>query len=69
MLCDRREEAEGSMGRGAERGTGGTAPNHSRRRGFSLLEVMVVLVIIGLIAGLVTINVRSRMPGSTSTEP
>lgn len=29
--------------------------------GFSLLEVMVVLVIIGLIAGLVTINVRSRM--------
>lgn len=31
------------------------------RGGFSLLEVMVVLVIIGLIAGLVTINVRSRM--------
>lgn len=35
-------------------------PN-SRVSGFSLLEVMVVLVIIGLIAGLVTANVRSRM--------
>lgn len=32
-----------------------------RQEGFSLLEVMVVLVIIGLIAGLVTVNVRSRM--------
>jgi general secretion pathway protein G len=28
---------------------------------FSLLEIMVVLVIIGLLAGLVTINVRGRM--------
>lgn len=32
-----------------------------RRSGFSLLEIMVVLVIMGLIAGLVTVNVRSRM--------
>ena len=30
-------------------------------RGFSLLEVMVVLVIIGLIAGLVTVGVTSRL--------
>ena len=35
----------------------------TRRRaaGFSLLEIMVVLVIIGMLAGLVVINVRSRM--------
>ena len=31
------------------------------RNGFSLLEVMVVLVIIGLLAGLITINVRGRL--------
>lgn len=30
-------------------------------RGFSLLEVMAVLVIIGMIAGLVTVNVRSHL--------
>ena len=32
-----------------------------RRRGFSLVEIMVVLVIIGLLAGFVTINVRAYM--------
>lgn len=30
-------------------------------RGFSLIEVMVVLVIIGLLAGLVGVNVRSKL--------
>ena len=29
-----------------------------KRRGFSLIEVMVVLVLIGLLAGLVTVSVR-----------
>jgi general secretion pathway protein G len=29
--------------------------------GFSMLEMMVVLVIIGLLAGMVTMNVRSRL--------
>lgn len=32
-----------------------------RRRGFSLVELMVVLVIIGLLAGLVTLNVRGSL--------
>ena len=32
-----------------------------RNRGFSLVEIMVVVVIIGLLAGLVTINVRGRL--------
>ncbi|MCC5828823.1 MAG: type II secretion system major pseudopilin GspG [Phycisphaeraceae bacterium] len=31
------------------------------RRGFNLVEMMVVLVLIGLLAGLVTVNVRSYM--------
>lgn len=33
-------------------------------RGFSLLEVMVVLVIIGLILGLVTVNVIGQLKGA-----
>ncbi|MCY2929865.1 MAG: type II secretion system major pseudopilin GspG [Planctomycetota bacterium] len=32
-----------------------------RRVGFSLVEIMVVIVIIGLLAGMVTINVRGYM--------
>ena len=36
-------------------------PPHHRRRAFSLVEIMVVLVIIGLLAGVVTINVRGYM--------
>lgn len=32
-----------------------------RRTAFSLLEVLMVLVIMGLVAGLITVNVRSRM--------
>ena len=36
--------------------------NHCRRQGgFSLIEVMVVLVIIGMLAGVVTINVRNYL--------
>jgi len=31
------------------------------KRGFSLLEVMIVIVIIGLLAGVVTINVRGYL--------
>jgi len=31
------------------------------RRGFSLVEIMIVIVIIGLLAGVVTINVRSYL--------
>lgn len=30
----------------------------NRRRGFSLVEIMIVIVIIGLLAGVVTLNVR-----------
>lgn len=33
-------------------------PTPQRHRGFSLVEIMVVLVIIGLLAGVVTLNVR-----------
>lgn len=32
-----------------------------RRRGFSLVEIMVVLVIMGLLAGLVAVNVRAYL--------
>ena len=32
-----------------------------RRRAFSLVEIMIVVVIIGLLAGVVTINVRSYL--------
>ncbi len=32
-----------------------------RHRGFSLVEIMIVIVIIGLLAGVVTVNVRSYM--------
>lgn len=35
--------------------------NDKRRAGFSLVEIMVVLVIIGLLAGVVTINVRNYL--------
>ena len=36
--------------------------NRARRRnGFSLVEVMIVIVIIGLLAGVVTVNVRSYL--------
>ena len=31
------------------------------RKGFSLVEIMIVIVIIGLLAGLVTVNVRSYL--------
>ena len=32
-----------------------------RRTGFSLVEIMIVIVIIGLLAGMVTVNIRGRM--------
>jgi len=32
-----------------------------RKQGFSLVEIMVVIVIIGLLAGMVAVNIRSRM--------
>ena len=32
-----------------------------RGKGFSLVEIMIVIVIIGLLAGLVTVNVRSYL--------
>lgn len=35
--------------------------NRKRRRGFSLVEVMIVIVIIGMLAGVVTVNVRSYL--------
>ncbi len=33
----------------------------AERRGFSLMEIMIVIVIIGLLAGVVTVNVRSYL--------
>lgn len=39
---------------------GRKGPN-TRRRGFSLVEVMIVIVIIGVLAGVVTINVRGYL--------
>lgn len=43
------------------RGTSSIEHRTSHMLGFSLLEVMVVLVIIGLVAGIITVNVRGRM--------
>ena len=41
---------------------GGTGRRtRARRRGFSLLEMMFVFVLIGLLAGLVTVNARSYL--------
>ena len=39
----------------------GEAASGRGRRGFSLVEIMIVIVIIGLLAGMVTINVRSYL--------
>lgn len=36
-------------------------PNRSKRHAFSLVELMVVIVIVGLLAGVVTISVRSYL--------
>jgi general secretion pathway protein G len=35
--------------------------DRKRRRAFSLVELMIVIVIIGLLAGVVTVNVRSYL--------
>ncbi len=35
--------------------------NHRRRKAFSLVELMIVIVIIGLLAGVVTVNVRGYL--------
>ncbi len=41
--------------------SGNMAQPSGRRRGFSLVELMVVIVIIGLLSGVVTISVRSYL--------
>ena len=53
-----RSERTGRPG-SSRRGLGGGPVGHGRvRRAFSLVEIMIVIVIIGLLAGVVTINVR-----------
>jgi general secretion pathway protein G len=39
----------------------GDGKRRKRRRGFSLVEVMIVIVIMGLLAGVVTVNVRGYL--------
>ena len=57
MPIDRSEQT-GRPG-SSRRGLGGGPVGHGRvRRAFSLVEIMIVIVIIGLLAGVVTINVR-----------
>ena len=41
--------------------------SRTRRGGFSLVEIMIVIAIIGLLAGVVTINVRGRMAKARET--
>ena len=41
--------------------------NSSRRRGFSFIEVMIVVVIIGLLAGAVTLSTRHFMDKAKQT--
>lgn len=52
----------------AARGTHGQDARATwRRRGFSLIEIMVVIVIIGLLAGVVGVNVRNYLIRSRQT--
>jgi general secretion pathway protein G len=44
----------------------GPAPAVSRRRGFTLLELLVVLVVMGMLAAIVTPQVMSMMSGAKS---
>ncbi len=54
MCCRRTTGHPGAKGRAEH-------PRRRARGGFSLVEVMIVIVIIGLLAGVVTVNVRSYL--------
>ena len=41
-----------------------TRGKHSRQRGFTLIEIMVVVIIIGLMAAVITTQVMGRVEGA-----